>query len=82
MRVFGSESKGLPAELLEALPERRVYIPIAPGVRSLNLANAVALGLYTAMHRAGVPLPGNDGSYAPHPQADEDIRPGSRVRGV
>lgn len=64
--VFGSESKGLPKELLEQHPSNRVYLPIRPGVRSLNLANTIAVGLYTAMDRAGVPLPDNDGRYEPH----------------
>ncbi len=63
--VFGSESRGLPAELVEAYPERRVYLPIRPVIRSLNLANVVAVGLFTALHRAGVPLPDNDGTYDP-----------------
>lgn len=46
--VFGSESSGLPPELLAAHPERHVRIPIGGGVRSINLANAVAIGLYAA----------------------------------
>lgn len=46
--VFGSESSGLPRELVEAHPERRVRIPIRDGIRSLNLANAVAIALFTA----------------------------------
>ncbi len=71
--LFGSESKGLPAALLDALPGRRVYIPVNPGVRSLNLANVVALGLYTAMASAGVPMPAGDGSYAPHPERAADL---------
>ena len=72
---FGSESSGLPAELLERPNAQRIYIPIREGVRSLNLANAVSLGLYTAMVRAGVPLPANDGTYTAHPAAGEDIWP-------
>jgi tRNA (cytidine/uridine-2'-O-)-methyltransferase len=77
--VFGSESAGLPPELLAAHAERRVYVPIRPGVRSLNLANTVCLGVYTALVRAGVPLPDNDGGYEPHPRAAEDVRPSSRA---
>lgn len=46
--VFGSESKGLPPELLEAHAGRRVRIPIHEGVRSINLANAVAIAVYLA----------------------------------
>ena len=55
--TFGCESAGLPSELLERHRERRVYIPIRPGVRSLNLANSISLGLYTALFRSGLPLP-------------------------
>lgn len=80
--VFGCESRGLAPELLAGRDARRVYIPIRAGVRSLNLANTACLGLYTALVRAGVALPGNDGRYEPHPQAAEDVRPSSRARRV
>ncbi len=80
--VFGSESRGLPARLLAEHPDRRVYVPIRSGVRSLNLANVACLGVYTAMARAGVPMPANDGAYAAHPRAAEDVRPSSRVERV
>lgn len=46
---FGSETKGLPKELLEEFPQRHVRIPLAEGVRSINLANAIAIGLFTAL---------------------------------
>ena len=78
--VFGSESTGLPAALLEAHGDRRVYVPIREGVRSLNLANTVCLGLYTALDRAGLPLPDNDGRYVAHPGRGGDVRPSERVR--
>ncbi len=78
--LFGCETKGLPAELLEAYGEQRVYVPIRPGVRSLNLANVVALGAYTALDRAGVPLPDNDGSYVAHAETAEDVRPADVVQ--
>jgi tRNA (cytidine/uridine-2'-O-)-methyltransferase len=78
--VFGSESRGLPQELLDGRPDRRVYVPIRSGVRSLNLANVVCLATYTAMVRAGIALPANDGAYVPHARAAEDVRPMSRVR--
>ena len=78
--VFGSESVGLPLELLVAHSARRVYVPVKKGVRSLNLANVVCLGVYTAMVRAGVPLPDNDGTYEAHPRANEDVWPLARVR--
>jgi tRNA (cytidine/uridine-2'-O-)-methyltransferase len=77
--VFGSESRGLPPSLLAAHEKRRVYVPIRPGVRSLNLANVVCLATYTAMVRAGVPLPENRGAYEPHARAGEDVWPLERV---
>ncbi len=47
--LFGRESDGLPEEVLahEAVTDRLV-IPIAPGGRSLNLANAAAIAVYEA----------------------------------
>jgi tRNA (cytidine/uridine-2'-O-)-methyltransferase len=78
--VFGSESAGLPPALLQAHAARRVYVPVRPGVRSLNLANVVCLAAYTALFRAGLPLPDNDGRYEAHPRADDDVRPSERVR--
>lgn len=44
--AFGSERRGLSAELL-ARVDQRIAIPMAPGVSSLNLATAVAVVLYT-----------------------------------
>jgi len=73
--VFGSESGGLPPELLGRPELARLYVPIRAGIRSLNLANTVSLALYTAMNRAGVPLPDNDGAYTPHPDAAADVWP-------
>jgi tRNA (cytidine/uridine-2'-O-)-methyltransferase len=47
--LFGSEQRGLPAEILAHVPdERRLAIPMHPGNRSLNLANAVAVVVYEA----------------------------------
>ncbi|HJO26001.1 MAG: tRNA (uridine(34)/cytosine(34)/5-carboxymethylaminomethyluridine(34)-2'-O)-methyltransferase TrmL [Planctomycetes bacterium] len=78
--VFGSEGSGLPAELIAHHPERRVRIPIRSGVRSLNLANAVAVAVYTALARSGADLPEGDGSYLAHPHAALDVRPADRLR--
>ena len=50
--VFGSESKGLPLDLLEAHPDDVYNIPIQLGsVRSLNLANAASIVLYEALRQ-------------------------------
>lgn len=51
--LFGSEGAGLPPELLAAHRERVLRIPMHPGSRSLNLANAVAVVLYAALARSG-----------------------------
>lgn len=52
--VFGSESRGLPREILDAWPERCFRIPtFERRVRSLNLANAVAIALYECLRRRG-----------------------------
>jgi len=78
--VFGAESKGLPEEMMQRFTERRVYVPIRQEVRSLNLANVVCLGAYTAMDRAGLPLPDNDGAHQRHPRADEGLQPTAVVQ--
>lgn len=47
--LFGPESRGLPADVIESLPEeQRLTIPMIPGGRSLNLANAVSVVAYEA----------------------------------
>jgi tRNA (cytidine/uridine-2'-O-)-methyltransferase len=47
--LFGPESRGLPADLLENFPEQhRLRVPMAAGSRSLNLSNAVAVIVYEA----------------------------------
>ncbi len=47
--LFGSETRGLPDEVLSALPRsRQLRIPMKPGNRSLNLSNAVAVVCYEA----------------------------------
>ncbi|MFA5006427.1 MAG: tRNA (cytidine(34)-2'-O)-methyltransferase [Candidatus Izemoplasmatales bacterium] len=53
--VFGSESTGLPKELLRARRESCVRLPMTDAVRSLNLANAVCVGLYEALRQQGYP---------------------------
>ncbi|MCP3994173.1 MAG: tRNA (cytidine(34)-2'-O)-methyltransferase [bacterium] len=56
--LFGKESKGLPAEVLESdRVTEAVRIPIAPNGRSLNLANAAAIGVYEAWRQNGFAMP-------------------------
>jgi tRNA (cytidine/uridine-2'-O-)-methyltransferase len=53
--VFGSETKGLGREFLEPRRQSAYKIPIfEPGVRSLNLANAVSIVVYEALRRSGL----------------------------
>jgi tRNA (cytidine/uridine-2'-O-)-methyltransferase len=51
--VFGPESRGLPRKRIEENPDRALRIPMRPEARSLNLANAAAIGLYEAYRRIG-----------------------------
>jgi tRNA (cytidine/uridine-2'-O-)-methyltransferase len=51
--VFGSETMGLPAWVLEDHPEQCVRIPMRAGNRSLNLSNAVSIVLYEAIRQGG-----------------------------
>jgi tRNA (cytidine/uridine-2'-O-)-methyltransferase len=52
--VFGSETKGLPADLLAAHRDDTWVIPIfSPDVRSLNLSNAVSVVVYEALRQLG-----------------------------
>lgn len=47
--LFGSETAGLPPEVLASFPpEHRLRIPMQPTSRSLNLSNAVAIVSYEA----------------------------------
>lgn len=47
--LFGPETRGLPAEVLDLLPEeRKLRLPMRPGSRSLNLSNTVAVAVYQA----------------------------------
>lgn len=47
--VFGAESCGLPAEILESFPAQcRLRVPMVSGSRSLNLSNTVAVVVYEA----------------------------------
>ena len=47
--LFGPETRGLPAEILDALPvEQKLRIPMQPESRSMNLSNAVSVFVYEA----------------------------------
>jgi tRNA (cytidine/uridine-2'-O-)-methyltransferase len=52
--LFGPETRGLPAEVLEELgAEHCIRIPMTAGSRSLNLSNAAALVSYEALRQLG-----------------------------
>ncbi|UJP06346.1 MAG: tRNA (uridine(34)/cytosine(34)/5-carboxymethylaminomethyluridine(34)-2'-O)-methyltransferase TrmL [Nitrosomonas sp.] len=47
--VFGSETRGLPVEILESFPQpQRLRIPMLTASRSLNLSNSAAVIVYEA----------------------------------
>ena len=48
--LFGRESSGAPPEV-HAAAERRLYIPLAPGARSLNLTVSAAIALSEALRQ-------------------------------
>lgn len=54
--VFGKESKGLPEPLLKANHDSCVRIPMRGIIRSLNLSNSVAVGVYEVLRQWDYPL--------------------------
>lgn len=52
--IFGPESRGLPDDVLGALPSgQRLRIPMRPANRSINLSNAVAVVVYEGWRQLG-----------------------------
>ena len=52
--VFGPETRGLSAAVLEQFPEaQKVRLPMQEGSRSLNLSNAAAVMIYEAWRQLG-----------------------------
>lgn len=52
--VFGQETRGLPAALLESVPQaQQLRLPMRAGNRSLNLSNAVAVVVFEAWRQSG-----------------------------
>jgi len=64
---FGSETKGLDEALLYRNPEQCVRFPMLPGARSLNLSNAVAVGVFEVLRQWGFPELQNHGKLAEQP---------------
>lgn len=53
--IFGRESTGIDEEVLEQYADSCVRIPMRETLRSLNLSNSVAIGLYEALRQQGYP---------------------------
>lgn len=64
--MFGKESGGIPEEILVNNQENAIRIPMNPEIRSLNLANSVAIVLYEALRQndfAGMQMEGRLRDY-------------------
>lgn len=53
--VFGRETSGLPAQILDPGDERAVRLPTQPAVRSLNLATTAGIVLYEHLRQCSNP---------------------------
>lgn len=51
--IFGSETTGLPQEILQEFPRQIIRIPMVGERRSLNLSVAVGIVLYDALRQTG-----------------------------
>lgn len=52
--LFGSETRGLPAAVIETIAaEQRLRLPMQANSRSLNLSNAAAIATYEAWRQLG-----------------------------
>lgn len=59
--IFGREDAGLPEELLLKNPDTCVRIPMRSDIRSLNLSNSVAIGVYEVLRQWDFPELQNSG---------------------
>ena len=50
--IFGSETRGLPKNIVNQYPGTTYHIPISRDIRSLNLSTAVGIALYESLRRA------------------------------
>ncbi|MBE7016587.1 MAG: tRNA (cytidine(34)-2'-O)-methyltransferase [Ruminococcaceae bacterium] len=62
--MFGKETAGLPESLRNKYAEGCIRIPMQGEVRSLNLANSVAILCYEALRQQGFPGLSGEGSMA------------------
>ena len=49
--IFGRESRGIDSEVLKAHADACVRLPMRESLRSLNLSNAVAIGVYEVLRQ-------------------------------
>jgi len=61
---FGSETKGLDEALLYENPSQCVRFPMLPDARSMNLSNAVAIGVFEVLRQWNFPNLQNHGKMA------------------
>ncbi len=50
--IFGSETRGLPKNIVNRYPGTTYHIPITKDIRSLNLSTAVGIALYESLRLA------------------------------
>ena len=60
---FGKETKGLPEDFLRVNIERCVRIPMRENLRSLNLSNSAAIGVYEVLRQQGFRGQQSESSY-------------------
>ena len=61
---FGSETKGLDEALLYRNPTQCVRFPMLPDARSMNLSNAIAIGVFEVLRQWNFPHLQNHGKMA------------------
>ncbi len=65
--IFGSETSGLPDVFFQRWPERFAKIPMIEGVRCLNLATSVGIGVYEAWRQ-------NNFNFSPQRKAKQRVK--------
>jgi len=51
--IFGSETKGLPPDIVASYSDNTYHIPISDSIRSLNLSTAAGIALYESLRCIG-----------------------------
>lgn len=50
--IFGCESKGISTEVLDMFPkEKKIFIPMYPNIRSINICNSVSIIAYECLRQ-------------------------------